>query len=513
MARFEVEVNGQRFEVDAPDANAAAEAARQYTQQTPQQAPNPSASSLPGPLGGFQDFSRSFQSGANQGMTLGFGDELFAGVMAVPEAIGASIQGQPFDVGQGFNTALERARGGMEQERDLNPIANVAGNITGNMLLGGTLGRGGVSFMSGAQPTIGSMAGRGALEGLTYGAITGLGTGETMEERIQQGVTGGAVGGVLGGATGAVAGALANRGLTAATPDADELFTEAGALYDAARASDVVFPQQSVKMTADEIAARVISEGLDPDLHPRAAAALRRLQEAASGNLTAQDAMTLRRVIGAAAGDLNNPDQTRIAGIMRNAFDEFVSASIPETVAANALYQTASKTQLIESTIQRARDMSGANFSASGFENALRQQFKNLLTSRSALRGFTDAEVAAIRKVAEGGPIENVLRYIGKAAPTGVVSGGLAGGAGYAVGGIPGAAAVLGAGTAGRMGATASTLNNANLARALVASGGQLPQLPNAGAVNALMSVPAAAGATGGAEGNRLLMRALAGQR
>lgn len=512
MARFEVEVNGQRFEVEAPDANAAAEAARQYTQQAPQRPADPMASSLPGPLGAFQDFSRAFQSGATQGLTLGFGDELQAGLLAVPEAIGASIQGQPFDVGQGFNTALARAREADVAARETNPIANVAGNITGNMALGGTLARGGASFMSGAQPTIGSMAGRGALEGLTYGAITGLGTGETLEERLQQAATGGAVGGALGGVAGSVAGALANRGLAAATPEAEELFDQAGALYDAARASNVVFPQQAVKMTADDIAARVISEGLDPDLHPRAAAALRRLQEAAGKNMTAQDAMTLRRVIGAAAGDLNNPDQTRIAGIMRSAFDDFVSASIPETVAANALYQTASKTQLIENTIQRARDMSGANFSASGFENALRQQFKNLLTSRSALRGFTDAEVAAIRKVAEGGPVENVLRWIGKAAPTGVVSGGLAGGAGYALGGIPGAAAVLGAGTVGRMGATASTLNNANLARALIASGGQLPQLPNAGVVNALMAGPAAAGATGGAEGNRLLMRALAGQ-
>lgn len=469
-------------------------------------APNPMASSLPGPLGGFQDFSRAFQSGANQGMTLGFGDEMQAGLFSIPEAIGGAIQGKGFDLGQGYNTALERVRGIDEASAELNPLASVAGNITGNAILAGSV----PNFSRGGSPTIGSMAARGAADGLLYGAVSGFGTGEGLQERLTQAATGGAVGAGLGGIAGGVAGALANRGMAAATPEADDLFDQAGALYDAARDSKVVFPQQGVKATADDIAAKVISEGLDPDLHPRATAALRRLQEAAGNNMTAQDAMTLRRVIGAAAGDLNNPDQTRIASIMRQSFDDFVAQSIPETISANALYQTANKAQLIEKTIQRARDAAGPNFSGSGFENALRQQFKGLLFNKSALRGFTDAEVAAIRKVANGGPIENVLRYIGKAAPTGIVSGGLAGGAGYAIGGLPGAAAVLGAGTAGRMGATASTLNNANLARALIASGGVRPGLGSATA--AFSPSAAVAGGIGGTQGNNLLARALFGQ-
>jgi hypothetical protein len=472
----------------------------------PEATANPVASTLPGPLAGFQDFSRAFQSGANQGMTLGFGDELQAGLFAIPEAIGGAVQGNGFDLGQGYNTALERVRGIDEASAALNPIANLAGNVTGNAVLAGSV----PNFSRQAAPTIGSMAGRGALDGLIYGSIAGFGTGEELSDRAQQAATGGIIGGALGGVAGGVAGALANKSVAAATPEAEELFDQAGALYDAARDSKVVFPQQSVKTTADDIAAKVISEGLDPDLHPRATAALRRLQEASGKNMTAQDAMTLRRVIGAAAGDLNNPDQTRIASIMRQSFDDFIAQSIPETVAANALYQTANKTQLIENTIQRARDAAGPNFSGSGFENALRQQFKGLLFNKSALRGFSDAEVAAIRKVANGGPIENVLRYIGKAAPTGVVSGGLAGGAGYAIGGLPGAAAVLGTGTAARMGATASTLNNANLARALVASGGQLQGLP--AAATAFSPSASVAGAVGGNQANNLVARALFGQ-
>lgn len=477
-----------------------------YAAMQPKEEPNPVASSLPGPLGAFQNFSTAFQSGANQGMTLGFGDELQAGLFAIPEAIGGAIQGNGFDLGQGYNTALERVRGIDEASADLNPIANIAGNVTGNAVLAGSV----PNFSRQAAPTIGSMAGRGALDGLIYGSIAGFGTGEDLGDRTQQAATGGIIGAGLGGVVGGVAGALANKATAAATPEADELFNQAGALYDAARESKVVFPQQGIKSTADEIAAKAISEGLDPDLHPRATAALRRLQEAATKPLTAQEAMTLRRVIGAAAGDLNNPDQTRIAGMMRQSFDDFVAQSIPETVAANALYQTANKTQLIENTIQRARDTAGPNYSASGFENALRQQFKGLLFNKSALRGFSEAEVEAIRKVANGGPVENVLRYIGKLAPTGVVSGGLAGGAGYALGGVPGAAAVLGTGIGARMGATASTLNNANLARALIASGGQMPSLSPV--ASALAPAGAVAGGLGGDSGNSLVARALFGQ-
>ena len=76
-----------------------------------------------------------------------------------------------------------------------------------------------------------------------------------------------------------------------------------------------------------------------------------------------------------------------------------------------------------------------------------------------------------IRKVANGGPVDNLFRWIGKAAPTGIVSGGLAGGAGYLAGGPIGAAAVLGAGAAGRGLATKMTIGNANRASEAVRGG------------------------------------------
>lgn len=480
------------------------------------------SSSLPGPLGDFQNTSRSFMSGVNQGLTLGFGDELEAGLFAVPEAIGGAIQGKGFDLGQGYNQALDRARGYNEAAESLNPVANVAGNVGGNLMLGGALTKGGVSLMAGAKPTIGSMAGRGALEGLAYGAVTGIGEGETTEERIQGALSGGAVGGALGGALGAAGGALANKAMSAAAPTADDIGKSVNAAYDAARQSGAVFTDTATKELVDGMALAAQDARINDLTAPLATGMLSRIQQRAGQPMTVGEIEDIRVFLNQLRGG-SDPNEARVAGKMIGAFDDLMASLRPtdfaggDAAAAMAnisegrrLFGTQQKTAAIENVIQRAADMSSANYSASGYENALRQQFKNLLTSPNALNGFNDAEVAAIRQVAAGGPIENVLRYVGKLAPTGVISTGIGGGAGYAMGGPLGAAAVLGTGSVARQGATASTLNNANLARALIANGGQLPAI--GGAQSAIpQALGSVVGSQSGSNINDALRRALMG--
>jgi hypothetical protein len=476
------------------------------------------ASSLPGPIGAFQDTSRSFQEGATQGMTLGFADEIGSAFMTPIEMGIDAFQGKPLDVGRSYNQALERSRAGDEAVEELNPLANVAGKITGNMFLAGRI----PSFSQNAAPTIGSMAGRGALDGLIYGGITGVGEGETSGERIQGGLTGGALGGALGGAFGGVAGALANRAVGAAAPTAETLGRDADAAYSAARQSGAIFNENTTQELVDGMALAAQDARINDLTAPLATGMLNRLQQRGGQPLTVGEIEDMRVFLNQLRGGAD-ANEARVAGRMIGAFDDLMAdlrptdfaggdaaAAMGNIAEGRRLFQTQQKTRLIEDTIQRATDMSSANYSASGFENALRQQFKGLLTRPNALNGFTDAERDAIRQVASGGPIENVLRYIGKLAPTGVISGGIAGGAGYALGGIPGAAAVLGAGTLARQGATASTLNNATVARALIAGGGQAPAIPRVAA--ALAPVSAAAGAFGGGTGQDMISRALIGR-
>lgn len=282
-----------------------------------------------------------------------------------------------------------------------------------------------------------------------------------------------------GGASLGVSNALERGSMKLAAPSVDELKTQASSLYDKAKDSGIIFPQPFVRAAASDIASQAISDGIDPTLHPGAVAALKRVAEAAGGALTVGDAQTLRRVIAAAARDPANPDQARIAGKMLSSWDKFVSSGAPELQQANAIYHQAKNGELIQQAIDLAGSRAG-QFSGSGFENALRTEFRTMERQiiKGDLQGLSDDEVAAISKVARGGPIENILRFIGKFAPSGNIS--TIGGAlaGNAFGGPVGAAAVLGGGALGRNAATALTSRNAAIAAALARRGSTAPVIP-----------------------------------
>jgi len=274
----------------------------------------------------------------------------------------------------------------------------------------------------------------------------------------------------------------ARRPITAPKPanTVDSLKADASALYEAADASGVTFDGPRVSTLVNDITAKVMSEGIDPTLHPRATAALKRLQDVSTTGMTVKEVKTMRRILAAGGNNVMNPDEGRIAGMMVNALDDMTASAAPELAQARGLYSAAKKGELIEETIAKAQDQAGINYSAAGFEQALRRNFMTLVNNKAAMRGFTAEEKAAIRKVAEGGPIENFMRYVGKWSAGGPVSAVASfGGPAAIVGGITGDAAVgsmagLGAlalgGTARNL-ATNATLKNARLAAAAALDG------------------------------------------
>ena len=125
-----------------------------------------------------------------------------------------------------------------------------------------------------------------------------------------------------------------------------------------------------------------------------------------------------------------------------------------------------------------------SQFTGSGLENALRTEFRQLAMNEKRMRGFSDAERQAIEAVSRGGPVINIMRGLGKLAPTGVVSTALGGSIGAGAGSIAGpigsavgavAAPVIGAAARGT--ATRMTMNAAQRAAETArAGGGALPQ-------------------------------------
>jgi hypothetical protein len=343
-----------------------------------------------------------------------------------------------------------------------------------------------MTLMNPANPTMGRMIGRGAAEGGLYGAAYGFGSGEGTRDRLENAAYGGTLGAVTGGVAGAVGAKLAKtRG-----PSTADLKAQAGKAYQEAESAGVIIRGDSLKNMTNDIQIKLADEGIDHVLHPRALRVLQGMQEAADNNVTFKGAEILRRRIGDLISE-GTRSEKRMGYIMRDALDHYISnlkpgdvltgdtkAASNAIVSARDLWKRNVKTSTIEHLVERARDRS-SQFSGSGYENALRTEFRQLARNDKRMAQFNDAERAAIRKVANGGAVGNLLRYLGKWAPTGVVSQAATGGIGYAVGGPVGAVALPAVGFGARQGATALTARNARMAADLMRTGGRtLPPTP-----------------------------------
>lgn len=323
-----------------------------------------------------------------------------------------------------------------------------------------------------APTTTAGKIGAGISEGALMGAAEAAGRDYNVPEAA---LTGGLLGGALSGA-----GALATRAVS--PPAASALKGQANEAYDVARQAGVKVGQNQIGTLAQNVQRVADDFGIDPVLQPRATRALQRVQELAGRDVDLAELDTVRKVVQTAVKSQDASDRAASAIIMSE-LDNFVNNLKPrDVVAGNAregidafnkareLWSRQAKASVVDDLIERAATRAG-QFSGSGYENALRTEFRQLAMNKSRMRGFNEEERAAIKRVAEGGPIENAFRYLGKLAPTGIVSGGIAGSAGYAAGGPLGVAALYGAGIGGRQAATAMTAANAQRASELMRAG------------------------------------------
>lgn len=237
-----------------------------------------------------------------------------------------------------------------------------------------------------------------------------------------------------------------------ALPTIEELKTQASELYDLIDNSGTSISQESFQGAVTRITDEMAKSGVRAKLTPKTVAALDELaKDAAAGSLTLSKAEELRRVIKQGQKSSDAADVGASTRLLRK-WDEFIETLGPkdligasntvETVqylkSARSLWSRARKTEVVEDLIDRAR-VSLSQFSQSGFDNALRVQFRSLAKNKKRLRIFTAEEQAAIRKVAMGGKLTNSFRNIGKLAPSGVVSGGFSAGLGFTIAGPAGA--------------------------------------------------------------------------
>lgn len=204
-------------------------------------------------------------------------------------------------------------------------------------------------------------------------------------------------------------------------PTTQELTSAAREAYGNAKESGVIVPAANYNKAVSDIRQMATEEGIDPTLHPKSTAVMKRLEASSGKDLTLQEAETLRKIALDAEDDVNSVGKptadARVAGKIVDGLDEKIEA-LSTNDEARALWSRSRRSQLVDTMIDRAEIKAGAHYTQAGMEHALRQEFKTLALNPRRMRGLNAEQRAAIEKVAKGGPIENTLRTLGKFDPT-----------------------------------------------------------------------------------------------
>lgn len=265
-------------------------------------------------------------------------------------------------------------------------------------------------------------------------------------------------------------------------PTTKELAEAGGADIKAARGSGLDVTASSVADYSRKVQQELFDGGVHPVDAPGTFTKLKALEDAPPDAIfTASNLQSLRESLQATAQNFNPQaakDQLAASRAIK-AIDQFlptiaekdVLAGNPATTAAlsergRGDYAAAMRSNDLTGTLDRAttgileRSEGRAQAANSGrnLDNTIRSKVEALLEKPKEVSGFSDAEIAALEKVRDGGAGRNTARYIGNllGGGGGVGQSGMAAigaGLGGTAGGIPGAViggvvpAVVGAGS------------------------------------------------------------------
>lgn len=286
---------------------------------------------------------------------------------------------------------------------------------------------------------------------------------------IGEGVAGplGGVAGALAGGVGATSAArkfmemAAARNAAKAVPSADELLSSGSKGFETVKSADTVIKPSSIEQMAKDIKTEMLNEGKHPTSEGQAGvfAALDRLEAMgqSTGGVTPKDMEVIRRNLvdlkpNLAAGPTARMASDKFMEKYSNlGAGDLLNGSNPFPTLKNAIGDWAAGKR--SNTIQGKTDLAALNSGTAGSganqDNNLRQAIKQLARPMNNTNvpvakklGFNDEEIAAIKQAATGTAAGNTARYIGKGAPTGIVSGAGGLGIGHMAGGPIGAVAL-----------------------------------------------------------------------
>lgn len=395
-----------------------------------------------------------------QGATLGFGDELLAGLETPVEMLRHGVG--PSE-GYKYAKAFQDLKG--DQSRRNTGAFGTAAEIGGSFVPGGVIAKG-VQRLLGAPVAAGTAltapgAGSANLpaiagqvlpkaqklspfgQSVATGSITGAvqGAGEDGTEGIVPGMVAGAAGGAAGHALGSVldkgAGLVNGAARVAPAPTTQQIHDAAQNAYDAFTNAGGLFTQQGVNDLSSAIRNRLTNEGWAPELAPQVNGLLRRLESYRQGGASGVGQMTPRelQILRKIASNIRKSPDDQVANygnVLVDELDKFLGAANPAHFAgrpggasqadlaytlqgANKLWSQYAKSSDIDMAKWLAENRAASTYSGGNENNAFRQNLRRIWEKRGQ-EGFTPDENAAFNTAVRGGTAENVARGIGKLA-------------------------------------------------------------------------------------------------
>lgn len=211
--------------------------------------------------------------------------------------------------------------------------------------------------------------------------------------------------------------------------------------YDALDQMGFRFKTPEFVADMKNVTANLRAEGYTPKAYPKIAGAIEELTSSTQPK-DWTELQALRKIIRGAQKS-TDPEEKRLGSILLDRFDNYLM-KVDQTkvdsgdtkvmsktwIEARDSYSKMKKSEIFTDMLEEAK-LDATKYTQSGAENSMAAQLRQLAKNDKRMAMFTPDERDAIRKAAEGDVPQKLLRFFGKFAPTGVITGGATGGIAY----------------------------------------------------------------------------------
>lgn len=488
MPIFEVEHNGQIFEIEAPSQDAAMQAFQSHVGPAPE------------PMTTGEKIGEGINR-AVDGALFGFadnvnaaGDALFSGGLPWQDRSDAPTWRERYEEN------LDFYRGNADQFSEEHPYVAGGAELAGGLLTAGGAVKSGATLLRGPMSAK-RATGLGLLEGAAYGAAHGAGAADG-ENVAQSALTGATIGAPLGGATSGIAQALinrsANRGAqTFAT--IDDLEAAKRQAYQRVDDLGVQYTPEAIDDLVTAIGDTAQAGRIHPQRHPRASSMLDDFEGMRGQPQSLTELDQMRQVVRRDVASVADAGESHFGRGMIGNIDEFVDAAGPQTVtggnapaAAEAITQArqlnsrAMKHRTLTDAVEAAELRAASTNSGANTGNAIRQNVRRVLerANKPGKNNLTPEERAMMATIIRGSAAQNAVRSTGKALGGGL--GQLASLGGLATSGNPLMLGVHALGKVGQRADEAMTQSNVNALLAHILQGGPKQQAAQSPGMSAI---------------------------